>query len=265
MQLDYLLERISEFLRMTVVPVCQNVGHEVSHACSECTGRILMIVMGGPSNNNTTDGTNNMSKFLTASTICNVFLFWAALFLWGHPTMGFAVGLTSWMSLLHVTLLWMTIKKSPALSGIMERYSSQFLLGAFAGGSLVLTVMLLTVSVYLSSAAGKCVPIYDVGAHVATSSTALTTASSTGGDYECYSSHHFAMRMASFFSGMIVVLDGGLTKFLFSQNEDYLGLSEWSSHQYDTIGGGDGVANGNANASSNINSRNGYHSTPSAP
>jgi len=135
--------------------------------------------------------------------------------------MGFGVVLTAWISVLHTTVLSMMIRKHPALSRLLESYSSQFLLGMVMGVTLMMSALMLIMSLYFGHAAALCKSV-DLAADAAKIA-----------DYECYTKHHFAMRMVSFF-GANLAWGNGLLASMFLSGED-LGLMEWSSHQYESL------------------------------
>jgi hypothetical protein len=160
------------------------------------------------------------SSIIAFMVVCNFGFVISALSLIEHPTMGLCVVFGAFTSMLHTTLLLLMFRKHPALSRIFESYSSQFLLGAVAGSTQVMSTLTLILSLYFGFSGGKC------------SAVAGDTLSIK--DYECYMTHLFAMKMASFFAGLVSLGNTVLAYMFFVAGED-LGLLEWSTHQYESL------------------------------
>lgn len=165
-----------------------------------------------------------LSTILSIMLVCNFGFVVSALYLVGHPTMGLCVVLGSSTSLLHTSLIFLMFRKHPALSRVLESYSSQFLLGTIAGSTQVMSTLTLILSLYFGFSGSRCTAqLVSVGGSLAPSK-----------DYECYMTHLLAMKMASFFGGLLSLCNTLLTYMFFVTGED-LGLSDWSTHQYESL------------------------------
>lgn len=161
--------------------------------------------------------TTKLSTILSIMLACNFGFVFSALNLLGHPTMGLCVVLGSFTSLFHTSLIFLMFRKHPALSRVLESYSSQFLLGAVAGSAQVMSTLTLILSLYFGFSGSQC-----------------SISFPPSKDYECYMNHLLAMKMASFFGGLLSLCNTLLTFMFFVAGED-LGLSDWSTHQYESL------------------------------
>eukprot|EP00591_Stephanopyxis_turris_P001838 CAMPEP_0195520142 /NCGR_PEP_ID=MMETSP0794_2-20130614/16234_1 /TAXON_ID=515487 /ORGANISM="Stephanopyxis turris, Strain CCMP 815" /LENGTH=157 /DNA_ID=CAMNT_0040649433 /DNA_START=394 /DNA_END=870 /DNA_ORIENTATION=+ len=147
--------------------------------------------------------------------------------------MGFNIMLVSFLSFGHTAFIWMVMHKHPLISRLLEAFSGQYVIGMVFGITFMMTIIALLMAVYFRHAAAGCVK--DDAAALATATMNATNDALTiiPKNFECYTTHGFAMKSVAFFESLLFITTGLLT-VMFLRGED-LGMMDFASHQYEDL------------------------------